>query len=200
LDEPLSAIDASGRESLALTIRRVQKQTNTTTIYVTHSSEEARLISDRVAIMYDGKVQQIDEYTEIDKKPLNFLVAKIMGSSNVWPLLYKEDSTLGVVLHLPIGKIELKKPQDKKITGVRIREDAITIVPVNEQKSKPNFISGRIRSIIVLDENTLEVIVDVMENLSEYIKAKIQKDNFDETLGTGSEILLKVNTDEVVIF
>ena len=63
LDEPLSSIDASGRESLALTIRRIQKETETTTLYVTHNQEEARLISDRVALMYDGKIQQIGEYS-----------------------------------------------------------------------------------------------------------------------------------------
>ncbi|MHA1612331.1 MAG: ABC transporter ATP-binding protein, partial [Promethearchaeota archaeon] len=59
LDEPLSSIDASNREELALTIRRIQQETNTTILYVTHNHEEARLIADRIAVIFDGKIQQL---------------------------------------------------------------------------------------------------------------------------------------------
>ncbi|MHA1476206.1 MAG: ABC transporter ATP-binding protein, partial [Promethearchaeota archaeon] len=72
LDEPLSSIDASSRESLALMIKRIQRETKTTTIYVTHNQQEARLIADRVAIMYNGIIQQSGTMINIDNNPKNF--------------------------------------------------------------------------------------------------------------------------------
>jgi len=196
----LSSIDASGRESLALTIKRVQKQTNTTSVYVTHSSEEARLISDRVAIMYDGKIQQIAKYSEIDSNPKNYLVAKIMGTSNVWQVMYKEETEQGDLLHLPIGEIQIVSKFQKKITGVRIRENAFDIILSNKEELVPNLIKGKIRTILEQDEETSEVIVDVLENPSEYIKVHVKNAKLSKELKDNSKILLKIKVEDVVFF
>ena len=200
LDEPLSSIDASGRESLALTIRRVQRQTGTTTVYVTHNSEEARLISDRVAIMYDGKIQQLAKYSEIDHQPKNYLVARIMGSSNVWQLLFKETNSYGDLLHLPIGKIQLKGGRKEKITGVRIKETSFSVHESEQESAKDSIIVGKIRSILDQDEESLRCIVALPENVSEYIKVEIKKENLPFKLEVNQEIILSVDSKEVILF
>ena len=151
LDEPLSSIDATGRESLALTIRRIQKETETTTIYVTHNQEEARLISDRVAVIYDGKVQQIGRVTEIDNSPKNYLIAKIMGSPNVYPIYYIKETDENTILNTTIGKIKLPKQTNKKITGISISPSSFK--PSLEKKShtdleKSHFIEFKGDSLI----------------------------------------------------
>ena len=200
LDEPLSSIDAPGRESLALTIRSIQKETETTTVYVTHSSEEARLISDRVAIMYDGRIQQIGRIFEIDQKPNNYLIAKIMGIDNVWPILYLSENQLGTKITLPIGDIQLNKKLHSKITGVRIKPSSLSILDSEKGDNDKSCFHVIVKSIIELNEDTIRLIVDVKNIPSEYIKVDCSKIDFNKNYKTKTELKLEINPEEVVFF
>lgn len=82
MDEPLSNLDAKLRVQMRTTIRKLQKQLGITTIYVTHDQEEALAISDRIAIMDKGVIQQIGKPEEIYKRPNNVFVANFIGTSN----------------------------------------------------------------------------------------------------------------------
>lgn len=83
LDEPLSALDPQLRERLQTEIRSIQKKVKITTIYVTHSQDEAFAISDRVAIINDGRIVQVGTPEELYDKPANEFVASFLGSGNV---------------------------------------------------------------------------------------------------------------------
>ncbi|MFW9802416.1 MAG: ABC transporter ATP-binding protein, partial [Candidatus Thorarchaeota archaeon] len=83
LDEPLSALDPQLRERLQTEIRRIQDELNITTIYVTHSQDEAFAISDRVAILNKGVVNQVGHPEELYDKPASEFVASFLGSGNV---------------------------------------------------------------------------------------------------------------------
>lgn len=82
-DEPLSNLDAKLRVEMRSTIRHIQQQAGITTIYVTHDQEEALAISDRIAVMNKGEIQQIDEPVKIYRKPRNLFVATFMGQTNI---------------------------------------------------------------------------------------------------------------------
>jgi putative spermidine/putrescine transport system ATP-binding protein len=82
LDEPLSALDAKVRVSLRNEIRRIQQQLKTTAIYVTHDQEEALAISDRIAVMARGRIEQLDHPEEIYSNPRTVFAASFVGSSN----------------------------------------------------------------------------------------------------------------------
>src|SRR5438309_6040502 len=82
LDEPLSALDAKVRVSLRNEIRRIQQQLKMTAIYVTHDQEEALAISDRIAVMAKGRIEQIDHPEEIYSNPRTVFAASFVGSSN----------------------------------------------------------------------------------------------------------------------
>ena len=84
LDEPLSALDLQLRERLQMEIRRIQKKLKITTIYVTHSQDEAFAISDRVAILSDGLVVQVGIPEELYDSPASEFVARFLGSGNVF--------------------------------------------------------------------------------------------------------------------
>ncbi len=84
LDEPLSALDLQLRERLQTEIRRIQRKLGITTIYVTHSQDEAFAISDRVAILDDGVVCQVGSPEELYDAPANEFVASFLGSGNVF--------------------------------------------------------------------------------------------------------------------
>lgn len=81
MDEPLCNLDAKLRVTMRTGIKKVQKQLNITTIYVTHDQEEALSISDRIAVIHDGKVEQLGEPKEIYTRPANMFVANFIGTS-----------------------------------------------------------------------------------------------------------------------
>ena len=80
LDEPLSNLDARLRLQTREEIRRIQKETGITTIFVTHDQEEAMSISDLIVVMKDGMIQQIDAPQEVYDDPANLFVAKFLGT------------------------------------------------------------------------------------------------------------------------
>ncbi len=82
LDEPLSALDAQVRLNLRDEIRRVQRETGTTTLFVTHDQEEALAISDRVAVMEKGRVAQLGTPEDIYRRPASAFVAEFVGTAN----------------------------------------------------------------------------------------------------------------------
>src|SRR6476661_6162301 len=86
LDEPLSALDAAVRLTLRLEIRRIQRSLGIATMYITHDQEEALSISDRVAVMRDGLVEQLGTPETIYTKPANAYVAGFVGTSNRLPV------------------------------------------------------------------------------------------------------------------
>ena len=82
LDEPLSALDAKVRVQLREEIRRIQTQLGITTIYVTHDQEEALSVSDRVAVMYGGRIEQVGTPAEMYGSPATPFVAEFIGTMN----------------------------------------------------------------------------------------------------------------------
>ncbi len=86
LDEPLSALDAKIRVELRLEIRRIQQAMGITTIYVTHDQEEALMLSDRVVVMSQGRMEQIGTPAEIYNYPSTEFVAQFVGQLNLLPV------------------------------------------------------------------------------------------------------------------
>ena len=82
MDEPLSNLDAKLRVQMRTSIREIQRKLNITTIYVTHDQEEALAVSDRIAVMNMGIVEQVGKPYEIYSKPVNTFVANFIGISN----------------------------------------------------------------------------------------------------------------------
>ena len=83
LDEPLSALDLKLREELQVEIKRVQQALNITTLFVTHDQGEALGLSDRVAVMRDGHILQIDPPTTLYQRPNSRYIASFVGSTNI---------------------------------------------------------------------------------------------------------------------
>jgi putative spermidine/putrescine transport system ATP-binding protein len=83
LDEPLSALDAKIRQRLRAEIRKIQQDLGVTTIYVTHDQEEALSIADRIAVMRDGRIEQVGPPEEVYASPRTDFVADFIGISNL---------------------------------------------------------------------------------------------------------------------
>lgn len=85
LDEPLSALDAALRMELRRELRRILKERNTTSVYVTHDQLEALALADRVGVMREGKLEQVDRPEDLYERPKTSFVAQFLGRANLWP-------------------------------------------------------------------------------------------------------------------
>lgn len=108
LDEPLGALDLKLRKQMQLELKRLQKKLNITFIYVTHDQEEALTMSDRIAIMHEGVMDQIAPPSEIYEHPATKFVATFIGETNIFEgsvkEIVKDTVTIGIENGDVIGK------------------------------------------------------------------------------------------------
>lgn len=84
LDEPLSNLDAALRDELRVELRRIQLESGLTSVYVTHDQQEALALADRIAIMQDGRITQLDVPSAIYERPASASIARFLGAVNVF--------------------------------------------------------------------------------------------------------------------
>src|SRR5512138_1418538 len=107
LDEPLGALDLKLRKEMQLELKGLQQKLGITFIYVTHDQEEALTMSDRIAVMSKGKVQQMGTPVEIYERPANRFVADFIGESNFFEGKIKSISKDEACVFIPDLKAEL---------------------------------------------------------------------------------------------
>ena len=88
LDEPLSAIDPTFRNSIMKSLKDIHKRYDLTTIHVTHNFREASYLADKIAIIMDGKIEQVGVAEEVLNHPTNINVAKFLGFKNIFPISF----------------------------------------------------------------------------------------------------------------
>lgn len=148
LDEPLSNLDAKIRERLRAEIRRIQRELGITTIYVTHDQEEAMAVSDRIAVMNVGRVEQIGEPLELYYHPKTEFVARFLGISNILEL----DAENGVAR---LGGIEFNVGVDGKVR-VFFRPESVLVTPGGDARvTGYELLPGRIRLYLDVEGHTI---------------------------------------------
>ena len=120
LDEPFGALDRKLREAMQLEVRRLQRRLGLTTLFITHDQEEALILSDRVAVMNAGRIEQVAPPAEIYARPATRFVADFVGESNLLPAKSVGDG----IVHLPgLGRVALPG----SATLVLLRPEAVRI-------------------------------------------------------------------------
>jgi thiamine transport system ATP-binding protein len=133
LDEPLSALDAKLREELRVQIKAIQRELDITTVYVTHDQAEALAISDRVAVLRDGTVEQVATPETVYRQPASRFVAEFVGDNNVFSG-HVSDGTVsidGTSLRVPAPRA-LDSP-DGTAVAVALRPEAVAVRGEPEQ-------------------------------------------------------------------
>ena len=149
LDEPLAALDAKIRAHLRTEIRAVADRLGITTVYVTHDQEEALSISDRVAVMDEGRILQVGAPMEVYLKPSDSFVANFIGTIN---------SLLGQPAGDGILEID-GHPVEVRIPGALVEQESVTVSvrPENIDLSHPepgsNALSGKLSSFSFLGQS-----------------------------------------------
>ena len=153
LDEPLAALDLKLRKDMQQELKKIQKATGITFIFVTHDQEEALSMSDTVVVMSEGRIQQIGRPIDIYNEPKNAFVADFIGESNILDGVMLRDrrvSFAGHVFDCVDSGFEPKEPVD-----VVVRPEDVDIVP--EEKG---MLKGVVTSVTFLGVH-YEIIVDI---------------------------------------
>lgn len=161
LDEPLSNLDAHLRDEMRELIRRIQTEMGITTVFVTHDQEEAVVLADRIALLFDGRLQQFDVPDAFFDRPGSVAIAKFFGGSNFVPGHYGNGR-----ITTAIGRF--RAPDSAVADGdavLSIRPEALEL-----GGDGPNSVSGVVRSHVyvgryarfrvTIGETEVEVITD----------------------------------------
>jgi thiamine transport system ATP-binding protein len=147
LDEPMSALDAQLRERLRLQVKEIQSELGITTVYVTHDQEEALSVSDRVAVLRDGRVEQVGTPREVYRRPATRFVASFVGDNNLFDgrVVGADDSRVAV----RVGDRQFGVARDSPAGDDRSR-----VSPSDDGRSRDGTPDGG-RSVAAGDEVTL---------------------------------------------
>jgi spermidine/putrescine ABC transporter ATP-binding subunit len=158
MDEPLGALDKKLRDHMRLEIKHLQESLDITVIYVTHDQEEALTMSDRIAIMNEGKIIQLDTPVALYESPANLFVADFIGESNFLRGRVAETDRDRTAVEtddgLTIWVEKLNRMDNGEAVSVAIRPEKIQILTDAPDASNDiaNCYSGRIEEIIYVGE------------------------------------------------
>ena len=160
LDEPLSALDAQLRERLRRTVRRIQRELGITTVYVTHDQAEALAVSDRLAVVNDGRIEQVGTPRTVYRRPATRFVAEFVGDNNLFEgEVVATDGTAGV------GQ-EVAADRDSAAT-VAVGETTLTVATDRPRGASVTFCVRPEALDPAVDRNRLDVTVTETEFLGE---------------------------------
>ncbi len=179
MDEPLSNLDAKLRVEMRLEIARIQRLLNVATVYVTHDQVEAMTMGDRVAVMRDGKLQQVDTPQDLYDRPANEFVAGFMGSPPM--------NLLACQVRAGHDRLEI-------VLGEQVVELPVSYASTHDLPSSGGqvILGVRPEDVLITDassSNTIKTRVERSEALgSEILVHLSHADALDETLSTGERL------------
>ena len=174
LDEPLSNLDARLRLQTREEIRRIQRETGITTIFVTHDQEEAMSISDMIVVMKLGVVQQIGKPQEVYDDPTNLFVAKFLGTP---PINVLEGRVSG-------GKVYIGEDMVLEVSGVADQDVIIGIRPEGFELDDNGPLHCKLNNVEVMGRD-VSIVSTNPASVNPFIRSIINADNkVDTTLQT----------------
>lgn len=190
LDEPLSALDLKLRQAVRLELQQIQHETGITFIFVTHDQEEALTMSDRIAVLSDGRVQQVGTSREVYESPVNKFVAGFIGETNLIDVHVEEVAGGEAVSILPGGN-RFKCPA---ADGARPGAGHLSVRPerVSISKLGQGPLSGVAHRHIYLGT---DVHVEVLLEDDELITCRVQNSEASTIPQIGEQVSVNFEAD-----
>jgi len=192
LDEPISALDLKLRKEMQIELKMLQRKLGITFIYVTHDQDEALSMSDRIVVLRNGKIEQIDSPNDIYEKPNSLYVAEFIGEANVFKTKVISVDKIRNLIYLENNMLAYNKGY--------VLGDEITVVlrPENIKISKnlkrKNSMIGKVKELIY-DGSSVKLIIKVDDTL---IKVIVYGN--DKVYKRGEELNLYWDREDVVVF
>jgi putative spermidine/putrescine transport system ATP-binding protein len=147
MDEPLGALDKKLRDSLQLEIKRIHAELGTTFVYVTHDQDEALVLSDRIAVFNEGRIEQVGSAEDLYEHPRSVFVAQFLGESSLFPGV-----ATGSGVQCPDGRLQAHRGDVPAGTpaALIVRPERLRVLPAKGAEPAGNLVRGRIRQEIYL--------------------------------------------------
>lgn len=149
LDEPLAALDLKLRQAMQIELKRIQREVGITFVFVTHDQEEALTMSDRIAVMSQGIVEQIGTPAQIYNNPASIFVAGFIGSANLLPGEIVDRDGEAYVVQLRAGPRVRVRGEDGNIgdpVTVMVRPERVDVS--RDDPQTPNSVRGQVTNVI----------------------------------------------------
>jgi spermidine/putrescine transport system ATP-binding protein len=172
LDEPLGALDLKLRKQMQVELSRIQRDVGITFVYVTHDQEEAMTMSDRIAVMNHGRIEQIGTPQDVYDRPANLFVADFIGSSNILDGTLLESVDGIATVQLDAGVIAQAPHSHQLSLGQRVaiivRPDDMRLLADNGHHEHCNRLRGQVakvsflgthRQIVIATGDGIEVLI-----------------------------------------
>lgn len=194
MDEPLSNLDAKLRVEMRTVIKDIQSSVGITTVYVTHDQEEAMAVSDRIAIMDKGVLQQIGTPKHIYQRPANLFVASFIGQTNIVRAKLKIEDNKAYLIFLNDYKLELKNVLSEYMydqdVAVSIRPEELQIVD-NE-----TGLDGITDDFEFLGQNTNYYVTTFVDKKMKVV----QESSIEEIIEPNTKVNLAINASKINVF
>ncbi|WP_027256164.1 ABC transporter ATP-binding protein [Leisingera aquimarina] len=192
LDEPLSALDLKLRKQMQLELKHLQRETGITFIFVTHDQEEALTMSDRIAVMSAGEMQQLGTPTEIYEQPRNMFVADFIGETNLLEVSVDQVMNGRATCHLGGGQALTCNSVEGIGTGAKVHMSVrperlfMSDVPVEAESLK-----GRVAENIFVGTD-ISTLVDLAEGPQFIVRTSNSDRGNKRIFEPGSEIFVNM--------
>ena len=204
LDEPLSALDKKLRDQMQIELRQLQRSVGITFILVTHDQEEALIMSDRIAVMFDGKIEQLASPEELYRRPANAKVASFIGVMNF--LAATVHATSGDTITLDVqalGRIEVPhgalpdgmSPDDIRRVGVR--PEMLTIL-LNGTDTLGMTVEGTIKDATYYGDMTYYAVA--LDGLDRPVTISMRNTAGRPILRAGARARVGFAPDSIILF
>ncbi len=208
MDEPLGALDKKLREALQLEVMRISRQLGVTVVYVTHDQEESLVMSDRIAIYNEGRIEQVGTGEDLYERPTSLFVADFVGESNIYrgtlqmapfPAIKRAE---GAPIRVPddAGRRVGLSPGDRAAVVIRpermdIRQASPGQEPAPDDKSSV-WLPGRLREVIYLGSDR-KYVVDLEGGATAVVR--VQAGAKDAETVAGPEVTVGWAVDDSVV-
>lgn len=195
LDEPLGALDLKLRKQMQIELKRLQKKLGITFVYVTHDQEEALTMSDRIAIINQGVLEQIDTPINIYQHPKTKFVAGFIGESNILDAIVLEDHDHKAVIGMEVGRGTVEDPDDSLAVNDPV---SVSVRPENMLFSETPIEGFNLKGV-VKEHIYVGNIIKMMITLNDGTEIKVNRFCSEDLADIGKMVYLYWELDKGVV-
>lgn len=203
MDEPLSNLDAKLRVEMRNAIKNIQQQVGITTVYVTHDQEEALAVSDRIAVMHDGVIQQVGSPQHIYQRPANRFVSTFIGLSNIFTAVLGEENGRPTVdfgaYRTIVDTLDPKRVSEEAVTAAQVAGTPVTVAVRPEEFTvhrEGEGLDAVVRSSVFLGISTHYF----METAAGQEIEVIRPSDVGTIIPNGTPVKLRVEAERINVF